>query len=811
MGVSKANLTRAVEEYTKIFLAPSDRDELDGICVKAFLPINEGDKILIYPKGYNVNKEEPVDLDQDTIKQCIWNRGALHTLKNRVVPYLVDGTLYYSIPREGMTHLDCGWFFNHAEKGGEYNVDWDKKLEAYVATKDIPAGGELILKFDQETHDGMEKSAAFIDKLRNDTEGLQKAKAMDTSKLSLSKDTIDIIDSLNNMMVIAKPSSVNGIGIFVGEDGDLVIKEQLSKSDKKVNPFPIANGSNYGKELSRTIDIPLEELPKDPQILVYLERYLMEYEIEEGVYVLPIPIVGTNFDTSYYINTTHNNTLGESNLEYDRSRKGGMSSMSITKELNVDDELFLAYPLPNGEKKVKTNKKTNKKIAKQQRKKKKKAKVAASSTTDGKTEGMDTSIETDVDLDSVMSDSSNGNGKSDELNAYMAALGGKFEDKPPQPPRKSKEEKFKLPTATKKALVPYEHLPERWRCLVMKGRYPKQPVLVLYYNPDSADHKEPLFHAGRLKKSGYTSNYEDKNSLEYVAGQPRFTVDELVKKGDKGVEHRYSFLVIAYDENNKKHEEMKNKGEQIEKYGGEYGALIINQKLLEQALTEAVAIGRKLKKSNSTDDYYIVTPSKNDDKILAKYEKFVDLVSAEVGVGQTWDAGEYTRTKKNGQLSNSHITQEGMIWKQVYLRKFDRNDGSLEKWLGKIGNNATRYEDIETDNERLNELLEVEIAQYYLYIINDEKVNEKTVQLPKNLSVESLGTFDNASKLCDKMGVTSNTKKQDIREKLKKKNLGMDGPPNGPKTWAKGKEVAEEAWCVLEVEDSTYLVRGNTQ
>jgi len=34
----------------------------------------------------------------------------------------------------------------------------------------------------------------------------------------------------------------------------------------------------------------------------------------------------------------------------------------------------------------------------------------------------------------------------------------------------------------------------------------------------------------------------------------------------------------------------------------------------------------------------------------------------------------------------------------------------------------------------------------------------------------------------------------------------MDGPPNGHKTWTKGKDMAEKAWCVLEIEGSTYFI-----
>ena len=62
------------------------------------------------------------------------------------------------------------------------------------------------------------------------------------------------------------------------------------------------------------------------------------------------------------------------------------------------------------------------------------------------------------------------------------------------------------------------------------------------------------------------NNYENKNSLEFVAGRPTLTVDELAKKGDKGVEHRYRFSVIGYDENKKEHEAMKSKGEKKEEY-----------------------------------------------------------------------------------------------------------------------------------------------------------------------------------------------------------------------------------------------------
>lgn len=384
----------------------------------------------------------------------------------------------------------------------------------------------------------------------------------------------------------------------------------------------------------------------------------------------------------------------------------------------------------------------------------------------------------------------------------------------PVPKKISGVRKVKLQMPNSDSVVAFDDLKPEWQAK-MKGKFlPKQPVIVKYNNPDSDDNMKPLFYAERLQKRGYNSNdnYEDKNSLEYVAGQPQsaqLTVDKLLKAGDKGVVHRYRFSVIGYIENNNDHVAMKNMGEKIEKYGGEYGALIIDQKLLEQALTEAAAIGRELMKSSSTNDYYIVTPSKNNNKILEKYEKFEDLVSTKVGVGKCWADGGYSDSTANGALRNGHITQEGMKWKEVYLRKFNRNDGSLKKWLAKIGNDATRYEDIETDKERLNELLEVEIAQYYLYIINDEKINEKTVQLPKNLSVEPFGTFGNATKVCGKLGVTSGRKQQDIHEKLEKKNLKMAGHGPNTKTWAKGTEVAEEAWCVLEIKGSTYLVRGS--
>ena len=52
---------------------------------------------------------------------------------------------------------------------------------------------------------------------------------------------------------------------------------------------------------------------------------------------------------------------------------------------------------------------------------------------------------------------------------------------------------------------------------------------------------------------------------------------------------------------------------------------------------------------------------------------------------------------------------------------------------------------------------------------------------------------------------------QAIRIQLQKKNLGMDGLGPFGKTWTKGTEVAEKAWCVLEVKDSTstYLVLGS--
>ena len=88
---------------------------------------------------------------------------------------------YTILSREGMTRMDFGWFFNHAEKGGKYNVEWDDKVEAYVATEDVPAGEELLLKFDEELHLSLELSVAFIEELRNDIEGLQNAEEISTT------------------------------------------------------------------------------------------------------------------------------------------------------------------------------------------------------------------------------------------------------------------------------------------------------------------------------------------------------------------------------------------------------------------------------------------------------------------------------------------------------------------------------------------------------------------------------------------------------------------------------------------------------
>ena len=55
-------------------------------------------------------------------------------------------------------------------------------------------------------------------------------------------------------------------------------------------------------------------------------------------------------------------------------------------------------------------------------------------------------------------------------------------------------------------------------------------------------------------------------------------------------------------------------------------------------------------------------------------------------------------------------------------------------------------------------------------------------------------------------------RQQAIRDKLEEAGLKMKGPSNtakGPRTWANGKEEAEEANCLLKVGDLTYLVRGS--
>ena len=357
-------LLRAYNDMSLVFLGGHKRNELDGIRAFAWRDIPKNTVLFEGVNIGNVDIDKNVELHEDIIRDHIHNPGALHFLKNRIVPsYDDDDKLVYDVPRGGPNCMTPSFYINHAhnkkDSKSRANVMVSNSVHdyqgynAFVAKKKIKEGAELVLEYDEEVERMMAISKSFLDGLANDENKLANAKARGTS--TLQSPTREVVDNLNELCIILRPSNIHGVGIFVGPGGAEVIKDRLEKDSSGIDPFELAKGATpHG-----TVDLTFECVRSgvtNQRSLLFIEKHLIEFsnmdwdeDDDEGELLIPLPIDGpSSIDLSFLVNSTEN-TEKEPNLvmkeDADTDTVRGMSSMVITNMLDGGTELVFNYPL----------------------------------------------------------------------------------------------------------------------------------------------------------------------------------------------------------------------------------------------------------------------------------------------------------------------------------------------------------------------------------------------------------------------------------------------------------------------------------
>ena len=118
MKISQESIEKLLTAYNDmslVFLGGHKRKELDGIGAFAWRDIPKNTVLFEGVNIGNVVIDENVEINEDIIRDHIHNPGALHFLKNRIVPsYDDDDKLVYDVPRGGPNCMTPSFYINHA-------------------------------------------------------------------------------------------------------------------------------------------------------------------------------------------------------------------------------------------------------------------------------------------------------------------------------------------------------------------------------------------------------------------------------------------------------------------------------------------------------------------------------------------------------------------------------------------------------------------------------------------------------------------------------------------------------------------------
>ena len=395
LSAKAIELLISYNEHALTKIAPSNRPELDGLCVVAAQKIHKGTKLFDAPTAYNLDDE--VELSSVDIKKYIYNKPALHFIATRFIPHQPEEeeeeeegegdspVLFYSIPGGGPNSVTPSYFIGHAHDAGDTraNVTTDTEagsketdfcgLTPCIASRDIEIGEELVWHYDEDEHQMYELGKSFINDCIADENGLADAKNNYVLGGSdLSDGAKKIIDNLNSMLVMLKPSKVHegGIGVFVASGANEIIREKLEQdSTNGVQLFKMPEGST----IHQTEDLPFDVIMDQVKCSVGLAKigdhflpsaFLSKDGVDEDDDVdddemiplhgggrnaldeiIPLHRGGPNaLDSSHYCNSCVG-TGRDSNaslLPFD-PKKDSFSRIVVYTALNDDEEILLNY------------------------------------------------------------------------------------------------------------------------------------------------------------------------------------------------------------------------------------------------------------------------------------------------------------------------------------------------------------------------------------------------------------------------------------------------------------------------------------
>ena len=207
--------------------------------------------------------------------------------------------------------MDHSWYLNHADEGARHNLRYtdpsdddvgqSQGFEQTIATKDIPAGEELVLEYDKCTYyRALKRGVEFINELVSE---LNTAKKSPTSEIE-DENKRNIIDHLNGLSVELRRSEIEGVGVFVTESGASLLKDGM-------NPFESPKGAPALEVEEFTEDEVTKIFGCNYSVMLMIERMIdPHWDEDEGTWIYALPFCGpAGIDMSFLFNTVDRTRL----------------------------------------------------------------------------------------------------------------------------------------------------------------------------------------------------------------------------------------------------------------------------------------------------------------------------------------------------------------------------------------------------------------------------------------------------------------------------------------------------------------------